>query len=452
MTHVRPPAERSPRPLPCEGTPARAAPDPAGSGRGAAGLAASIRDDFPILRASFDGTPLVYLDNAATTQKPRAVLEAIVDHYSTANGNIGRGFYTLSHVATDRYEEARASVQRALGAEHPDEVVFTGGTTGAINLLADTFGRRLVGAGDEVAVCGMEHNSNLLPWRRLCEEAGARLVVVPVNDRGRVGLADFTAALGPRTRLAAVAHVSNVLGTVNPVREMISTAHRAGVPVVVDGAQAVPHRPVDVRELGADFYCFSAHKVYGPTGVGVLYGRRDLLAELPPYQVGGGTVKGVAHDRPVSYVPVPARLEAGTPDVAGAVGLAAALRYVGDLGWDAVQEHDAALVQYAVGTLREIPRVRVVGSPEETPSGIVSLVVEGIHPYDVGGHLDRHGVAVRSGVHCASTFLDDLGLLGTVRLSFGVYNTTAELDLVAEALRTVRPGVWTHEHPNTRFL
>ncbi|MFC5186363.1 aminotransferase class V-fold PLP-dependent enzyme [Actinomadura harenae] len=408
--------------------------------------------DFPILSATFDGRPLVYLDNAATTQKPRAVLDALTDFYTGANANIGRGYYTLARIATDRYEEARAVVQRALGAADPGEIVFTRGTTDSVNMVAETFGRGRVGAGDDVVVCGMEHNSNLLPWRRLCESAGARLTVVPVNDRGRVDVADFAAALGPRTRVAAVAHVSNVLGTVNPVREMVAAAHRAGVPVLVDGAQAVPHRQVDVRDLDADFYCFSGHKVYGPQGVGVLYGRRELLADLPPYQVGGGTVKGVSADEPVRYVPVPARLEAGTPNVAGAVGLAAALRYVDKLGWDEVRRRDELLVRHAVAVLGDVPGVRVVGAPEETPSGIVSIVVDGVHPYDVGGHLDRHGVAVRSGVHCASTFLDDLGLLGTVRLSFAVYNTAAEVDRVAELLRTVRPGSWTAEHPTARFL
>jgi cysteine desulfurase/selenocysteine lyase len=298
----------------------------------------------------------------------------------------------------------------------------------------------------------MEHNTNLLPWRRLCEESGAELVVVPVNASGQVDLPDFSAALGPRVKVAAVSHVSNVLGTVNPVREMAAQAHRHGVIMVVDGAQAVPHRPVDVRELDADFYCFSGHKVYGPMGIGVLYGKRELLAELPPYQVGGGTVKGVTFTEPVDYVSVPARMEAGTPHVAGAVGLAAALRYVEGLGWDAVRRHDESLVRYAVRAVEDLDRVRVIGDPAREPSGIVSIAVDGIHPYDVGGHLDRHGIAVRCGVHCASTFLDSLGLVGTVRLSFAVYNTEAEIEFVRQALETVRPGFWTTEHPTTRFL
>lgn len=432
MTHTTPPKAA---------TPAAAAHN----------LPAFVRADFPILAARPGGLPLVYFDNAATTQKPRRVLAAIVDHYCTANSNIGRGYYQLSRTATERYEQARAVVQAAIGARHPDEIVFTHGTTDAINRLAETFGRRLAGPGDQIVVTGMEHNSNLLPWRRLCEDTGAELAVAPVGDHGKTDLASFSAALTLRTRLAAIAHVSNVLGTVNPVREMIAAAHERGIPVVVDGAQAVPHWPVNVTTLDADFYCFSGHKVYGPMGTGVLYGKREILSQLPPYQVGGGTVKGVSHTEPVRYVPGPARLEAGTPDVAGAVGLAAALRYVQELGWPAIRQHDETLVRYATEMLTAIPRVRVAGRPQERPSGIISLVVDGIHPYDVGGHLDRHGVAVRSGVHCASTFLDRLGLVGTVRLSFAVYNTLAEIDLVARALRTVQPGEWTTQRPTVRF-
>ena len=340
----------------------------------------------------------------------------------------------------------------ALGAAHPEEVVFTAGTTDAVNAVADGLGRRLLGPGRAVLVSGMEHNSNLLPWRRLAEETGARLLVAPVDARGRVDVEAFTALLGPEVRLVAISHVSNVLGTVNPVAELIAAAHRHDALVLVDGAQAVPHRTVDVRALDADFYCFSAHKVYGPMGTGVLYGRRELLDELRPARVGGGTVKGVHATEPVRYVPVPARLEAGTPNVAGAVGLVAALRYLHGLGWDAVRAHDDHLVRYAVRRLSERPGVRVVGAPEDEPSGIVSFVVDGIHPYDVGGHLDARGIAVRCGVHCASTFLDDLGLLGTVRASFAVYNTEAEVDALVDALDTVRPDFWTSEHPTTRFL
>lgn len=408
---------------------------------------ASVRDDFPILDDA-----LAYLDNAATTQKPWPVLHSLIDYYSTSNSNIGRGYYDLSRQATERYEAARAVVRRWLNAGHDDEIVFTRGTTDGMNLLADTLGQRLVGASDQVLITGMEHNSNFLPWRRLCERAGAELVVVPTDAQGRVAPGDVTAALGPRVRLVAVTHASNVVGTVAPVAEITAAAHQLGTPVVVDGAQAVPHRPVDVQDLGADFYCFSGHKVYGPTGSGALYGRRELLHDLPPYQVGGGTVKGVTYADPVSYVPVPARLEAGTPDVAAAVGLAAALTYVTTLGWELMRTHDELLVRTAVEALRDVPRVRVVGDPESDPNGIVSFVVDGVHPYDVGGHLNRHGVAVRSGVHCASTFLDRLELVGTVRLSFAVYNTVEEIERVQAALRTVGPGEWTRDRPTTRFV
>jgi SufS family cysteine desulfurase len=419
---------------------------------GVQALPATIRADFPLLRADPGRTALAYLDNAATTQKPQAVLDALVDYYVTANSNVGRGFYQLSRSSTERYEDAREVVQRFLNAARVDEVVFTRNTTDAINMLTDSWARDLVEPGDQVVVTGMEHNSNMLPWRRLCERAGAEHVVVPVDDQGRVDLADFRAALTPRVRLVAVAHVSNVLGTVNPVREMADAAHRIGVPVVVDGAQAVPHRRVDVRGLGADFYCFSGHKAYGPMGIGVLYGRRELLEQLEPYQVGGGTVKGVRFDAPVEYVPAPARLEAGTPHVAGAVALGAALTYLDDMGMAAVQAHDRLLVHRAVEALSAIDRVHVVGEPTADPSGIVSFTVEGIHPYDVGGHLDAHGIAVRSGVHCANAFLDALGLLGTVRMSFAVYNTEEEVERVAAALRTVRPGPWTRDHPTERFV
>jgi cysteine desulfurase/selenocysteine lyase len=411
-------------------------------------LPVSVRDDFPFFRDN----PLAFMDNAATTQKPQQVLDALTDYYTSANSNVGRGYYQLSMESTERYEGARAFVAAQLGSSDPDEVVFTGGTTESVNMLADTVGRERVGYGDRVLVTAMEHNSNLLPWRRLCENVGAELVTVPVTRAGRVDPGLFAAEAARGVAIAAVTQVSNVLGTVNPVAELSGAVHRHGGLMVVDGAQAVPHRPVDVSALGADFFCFSSHKVYGPMGAGVLWGRRELLERLQPYQVGGGTVKGVASDSPVCYVAEPGRLEAGTPDVAGAVGLAAGMRYLCGLGWDAVRNHDETLVRYAVDLLADVDRVRVVGDPAADPHGIVSFVVDGIHPYDVGGHLDRNGVAVRCGVHCASVFLDQLGLLGTVRLSFGVYNTLAEIEHVRDVLTTVRPGEWTDQHPTTRFL
>ncbi|MFV2086273.1 aminotransferase class V-fold PLP-dependent enzyme [Micromonospora sp. LOL_021] len=415
-------------------------------------MPATIRNEFPLLRNNSESPALAYLDNAATTQKPQPVLDAIMSYYGTVNSNVGRGYHRLGLAATERLEQARAVVQRAIGAARPEEVVFTRGTTDAVNLVAEVAGRRLVGRGDRVVVTGMEHNSNLLPWRRLCDDAGAQLVVASVAADGRVDMADFSAALGSGARIAAMAHVSNVLGTVNPITEMVAEARRCGALTVVDGAQAVAHRAIDVAAIGADFYCFSAHKVYGPMGIGVLHGRSEVLAELPPYQVGGGTVKAVSFAEPVSYIAPPARLEAGTPDVAGVVGLAAALTYLEEIGWERIRRHDESLVRTAVARLTELDRVRVVGDPAYDPSGIVSITLDGLHPYDVGGHLDQHNIAVRCGVHCASTFLDSLGLVGTVRISFGIYNTEEEISRVCEALRTVRPGFWTREHPTTRFL
>ncbi|HTY35362.1 cysteine desulfurase [Mycobacterium sp.] len=415
-------------------------------------LGASIHGDFPILARSDDGVELAYLDNAATSHKPRPVLHAMTNYYATTNSNVGRGYYRLSMQSADCYQDSRVVIQTAIGATDPAEIVFTKSATEAINLLADTLGRQYVGAEDRVVVTTMEHNSNLLPWRRLCERVGAKLVVIPVDRSGNVDLARFREEIRDDVKIAAFSHVSNVLGTVNPVREMAAAAHEHGTIVVVDGAQAVPHFPVNVGELGVDFYCFSGHKAYGPMGIGVLYARRELLCTLAPYQVGGGTVKAVSFQEPVDYVPAPERLEAGTPNVAGAVGLAAAMQYLDKLGWRAIREHDERLVHGLLEAVADLDRVHVVGAPAEDASGIVSIIVDGIHPYDVGGHFDSLGIAVRCGVHCASMLLDALGLLGTVRISFGVYNTELEIDRVRDALATVKPGIWTSDHPTTRFL
>lgn len=410
-----------------------------------------VRSCFPILGVDLDGRSPAYLDNAATTQKPRQVLDAIHDYYTTANSNVGRSVHTLSMRATERYEAARTRVAAFIGAADKDEVVFTRGTTDSVNMVAEGFGRKVVGAGDEVLISGMEHHSNLLPWRRLCERNGATLRVVPTDEHGELTAESFIAHIGERTRLIAVAHVSNVQGTVNPVREITAEARRRGIPVVVDGAQAVAHRPVDVRELDADFYCFSSHKMYGPMGVGVLYGKAELLEQMEAVNVGGGTVRNVTYDGPNKYFKPPHLFEAGTPNIADAVGLAAAADFLDSLGRERVAAHDLALAERAAAGLRALDGVRVFGA-QRPEGGIVSFAVEGLHPYDVGNHLNTYGIAVRTGVHCAVPFIDSLGMLGTVRASFGLYNTAEEVDLMLEAVGTVEKGFWSNEHPNDRFL
>ncbi|MGK4580018.1 aminotransferase class V-fold PLP-dependent enzyme [Kitasatospora sp. HPMI-4] len=412
----------------------------------------AVRADFPILGVDLDGRSPAYLDNAATTQKPRQVLDAIHDYYTTANSNVGRSVHTLSMRATERYESARGRVAEFLGAADKDEVVFTRGTTDSINMVAEGFGRQVVGSGDEVLISGMEHHSNLLPWRRLCERVGATLRVVPIDEHGELTPEAFTAQITERTKLIAVAHVSNVQGTVNPVREITAEAHRHGIPVVVDGAQAVAHRPVDVQELGADFYCFSSHKMYGPMGVGVLYGRAELLERMQPINVGGGIVRHVTYDGPNKYYKAPHLFESGTPNIADAVGLAAAIDYLEGIGREQVAAHDLALAERAAAGLRALDGVTVFGA-QRPQGGIVSFGVEGLHPYDVGNHLNTYGIAVRTGVHCAVPFIDSLGLtIGTTRASFGVYNTAEEVDLLLEAVSTVEKGFWSNEHPNDRSL
>jgi SufS family cysteine desulfurase len=416
-------------------------------------LATRLRRDFPILDTTLDdGTPLGYLDNAATTQKPIQVLDAETGYYRTVNSNVGRSVHAYSMRATDAFDAAREAVRAFINAPAPQTVIFTKNTTESINIVALAFERRL-NAGDEVLITGMEHHSNLLPWRRLCERSGATLRIAPLDETGRCSVESFTASLTGNTRLVAVTHVSNVLGTVNPVREMIAEAHRHGVPVLVDGAQAVAHRAVDVQELDADFYCFSGHKMYGPMGIGVLYGKQEALEELEPSYTGGGIANAVSFaDDPIGYLPLPNRLEAGTPNIAGAVGLAAATRYLRDIGMDAVGAHDAALAARLVERLSDVPDVLLFGGSAAREGAIVTFGVEGLHPYDIGNHLSKHGYMTRTGVHCAIPMTDHLRVVGTVRASFGVYNTEAEADGLAEALRTVEPGFWSKEHPADRFL
>jgi cysteine desulfurase/selenocysteine lyase len=395
-----------------------------------------VRKDFPILHQEVHGQPLVYLDNAATTQKPQAVLDAVHAYYTTDNANVHRGVHRLSERATEAYEGARERVQRFLNAADPREIVFVRGTTEAINLVAWTFGRQAVGPGDEVLITGLEHHSNIVPWQMLCEERGATLRVVPIDDTGAVDPDAFERLLGARTRLAAVAHVSNALGTVLPVGRLIEAAHRCGVPVLVDGAQAVAHGRVDVQALGCDFYAFSGHKVFGPMGIGALYGRAGLLERMPPFQGGGDMIKSVSFEKTV-YNDPPYRFEAGTPNVGGAVGLGAALLYLEGLGLDRVTAYESELLAYATRALGARPEVRLIGTAPDKAS-VLSFVVDGVHAHDVGTILDREGVAVRTGHHCAMPVMTRFGLAATARASLACYNTREEIDRLVRALDRVR--------------
>jgi cysteine desulfurase / selenocysteine lyase len=397
---------------------------------------ARVREDFPILAQRIHGHPLVYLDNAASTQKPRAVLDALAGFYGTSYANVGRGVHTLTQRSTEAYESARRTVQRFLGAPHAEEIVFVRGTTEAINLVAQCWGRQNVGPGDEVLITALEHHSNILPWQMLCAERGARLRVAPVDDRGEVILEELERLLSERTRVVAVAHVSNALGTIVPVREISELAHARGAVVLVDGAQGAPHLEVDVRELGCDFYTFSGHKVYGPSGIGALWGRADLLEAMPPWQGGGGMVVRVRFEE-TTYLPPPHRFEAGTPFIEGAVALAAALDYVSALGRSAIAAWEQELLARLMERLAEIPGVRILGTSEHK-AAVVSFTLDGAHPHDVGTILDRQGIAVRAGNHCAQPVMERFGVPATSRASFGLYNTPEEVEALAAGLRRVR--------------
>jgi cysteine desulfurase/selenocysteine lyase len=395
------------------------------------------RRDFPILSQAFQGHPLVYLDNAASTQKPRAVIDALVRYYELDNANVHRGVHALGDRSTAEYERARAVVRRFLHARESREVIFVRGATDAINLVAQTFGRQRVGPGDEVVVTWMEHHANIVPWQMLCRERGAALRVVPITGAGDLCLDALEGLLTPRTRLVALTHVSNVLGTVNPIKDVVGLAHRRGIPVLVDGAQAVAHLEVDVRDLDCDFYAFSGHKVYGPMGVGVLYGKAELLEEMPPWQGGGDMVERVSFEE-TTYSAAPARFEAGTPNVAGTVGLAAALNYLSQRNREAVRAHEARLLAEAEARLREIPRVRIVGAPTRR-AGVISFVVDDppISSLDVGIRLNLEGIAVRTGHHCCQPLHERLGVAGTVRASFALYNTLEEVERLARAVGAI---------------
>jgi cysteine desulfurase / selenocysteine lyase len=394
-----------------------------------------IRQDFPILHTTVHGKPLVYLDNAATTQKPQAVLDTIRHYYEAENANVHRGVHFLSETATQEYEAARAKVARFVHATAPEEVVFVRGATEAINLVANSFVRPRLKPGDEVLVTEMEHHSNIVPWQLACEATGAHLKVVPINDAGELRFDEFLHLLGPRTRFVAVGHVSNALGTVNPVKRIADAARGMGVPVLVDGAQAVPHNPVDVQALGCDFYVFSGHKMYGPTGIGCLWARREHLEAMPPWQGGGDMIRSVTFEK-TTYNDVPFKFEAGTPNIEGAIGLGAAVDYLNGIGMEAIAAHEADLLAYATKKLAAVKGLRILGTAKDK-AAVISFTIDGVHPHDVGSLLDRDGIAVRTGHHCAQPVMDRFGVPATSRASFGLYNTRAEVDALVAGLEKI---------------
>jgi cysteine desulfurase/selenocysteine lyase len=395
-----------------------------------------IREDFPILKQQVHGKPLVYLDNAATAQKPQAVIDSLVRYYSSDNANIHRGVHTLSERATEAYERARASVRNFLNAADASEIIFVRGATEAINLVAQTYGRTHVEEGDEVIISAMEHHSNIVPWQILCEQQRAILRVIPINDDGELLLDEFEKMVSPKTKLISIAYVSNALGTINPVWEIVALAHRWNIPVLVDGAQASPHVEVDVRNLGCDFYVFSGHKVYGPTGIGVLYGKAELLDKMPPYQAGGDMIASVTFEETL-YNRLPYKFEAGTPNIAGAIGLGTAIEYVKAIGLRNIAAHEHALLAYATPALASIPGIRFIGTAKDK-AAVLSFVLDGIHPHDIGTVLDQDGIAIRTGHHCAQPLMKRFGIPATARASFGVYNTTEEIDALVAGIHKAR--------------
>ena len=395
-----------------------------------------IRADFPILGERVQGRPLVYLDNGATAQKPRAVIDALSQYYATQNANVHRGVHHLSQVATDAYEAARRKVATFINAASDWEIIFVRGTTEGINLIAQTFGRVQIGAGDEIIVSEMEHHSNIVPWWMLCREKGASLRVIPMNDRGELRLDAYQTLFSPRTKLVSFVHISNVLGTVNPAIEIARIAHERGVPVHIDGAQAVPHQRVDVQAIGCDFYTFSGHKMFAPTGIGVLYGRETLLDAMPPYHGGGSMIQQVDFDE-ITYADLPNKFEAGTPNIAGSIGLGAAIDYLNSIDFDGAARYEAHLLEYAHAALREVPGLKLIGAAEHKV-GVLSFVLSDIHPHDVGTILDLAGVAVRAGHHCAQPIMKHYDIPATTRASLAFYNTREDIDALVAGLYKVR--------------
>jgi cysteine desulfurase/selenocysteine lyase len=396
---------------------------------------ARVRADFPILKQNIHGKPLVYFDNGATSQKPQTVIDALARYYSAENSNIHRGVHSLSERATADYEAARRKVRDFVNAQSEKEIIFVRGTTEAINLVAQSYGRTFLKAGDEIIVSAMEHHANIVPWQMVCDQVGARLRVIPINHDGEIVMEEYERLLNERTKLVAVAHVSNALGTIVPVKQMISLAHKRAVPVLVDGAQAVPHLKVDVRDLDCDFYAFSGHKMFGPTGIGVLYGRVELLEKMPPYQGGGDMISLVTFEK-THYNVLPYKFEAGTPHIAGVIGLGAAIDYLQALDWNQVSAHEHELLNYATEALGEIQPLRIIGTAKEK-AGVLSFVLDHVHAHDVGTILDQEGVAVRAGHHCAMPVMQRFGVPATTRASFAFYNTVDEIDVLVKAVRRV---------------
>jgi cysteine desulfurase/selenocysteine lyase len=396
----------------------------------------AVRSDFPILNQEVNGQPLAYLDNAASSQRPRQVIDAVANYYRHDHANVHRGVHTLSQRATEVYEGARSKIRRFVNAASDKEIIWTRGTTEAINLVAQSWARPRLQAGDEILITWMEHHANIVPWQIVCQQTGAKLVVAPMDERGQVRMDEFERLLGDRTRLVAVGHVSNALGTINPVREMIALAKARQVPVLLDGAQAMPHMAVDVRELGCDFYAFSGHKMFAPTGIGVLYGRESVLEEMPPWQGGGDMILAVRFDGTV-YNELPWKFEAGTPNIAGAVGMGAAVDYLETIGMDAIARREAQLLEHATKVLQGIPGLRIIGTAEHK-AAVVSFILEGIHPHDIGTIVDHAGIAIRTGHHCAMPVMEFFDVPATARASFAFYNTEEEADRLVAALATTR--------------
>ena len=397
----------------------------------------NVRADFPTLqRTVYDDAPLAYLDNAATSQKPQPVIDRMEQYYAHENSNGHRGVHRLSQDVTDAYEATRASVAELINAPDPSQIIFTKGTTEAINLVASSYGQMALSEGDEIVLTEMEHHANIVPWQLLADQSGASLRIAPINDAGELQLDDLIALLNDRTRLVAVSHVSNTLGTINPVKAIIDAAHERGIPVLVDGAQAVPHMPVDVQALDADFYCFSGHKMFGPTGIGVLYGKIDHLEAMPPYQSGGDMIDEVSFEK-TTFADVPHKFEAGTPHIAGGIGLGAAVDYLRDLDRHGALQHEHELLAYATEQARTIDGLRVIGTAAQKAS-VLSFLIDGIHPYDAGTILDRLGIAVRTGHHCTEPLMKRLGIPGTVRASFAFYNTRDDIDRLVDGLHRVK--------------